>query len=287
MIYTNTLETCKKCGVKCCKPSLVSEPFDINLQPGDFTKIVELGAELLIDTVLDPEEGLRFIITPHIFGYCPFLNYWKQKCTIYSSRPSTCKRFPYDSQIKTSVKNQCPLWNSLDSKRIANIEEHYVRKFQSEKFIKEQKQLDALDAFTYTSNYSKRIDDLMKVRNTRLVNNSQGSFLIKSYTAKYNDQTFESILGLLHRFRERITQEQLILDILVIDKQYSPIFELQGVLGVNNLDRNEIFQVLASQDNYYEEKFDGSFIKGVFYLEELYYDWGDCWNELYKVLFQT
>ncbi|MHA1330022.1 MAG: YkgJ family cysteine cluster protein [Candidatus Hodarchaeales archaeon] len=290
MISTNTLsirEICENCGAKCCKPSMVSEPFDINLGLGDFTKILEIGAEFLIDTVFDPEEGLRFILKPHIFGYCPFLDYRSNKCKIYSSRPITCKRFPYDPQVKSSIKNQCLLLKSFDSKRLKSIEKHYSRKIVSEDFIEKQRKLDELDALNYSTKYSKTIDSCLDdKRPSSLVHNAFGSFIVKPFLDN-DDRTLRSLLRLLQSFKEHINVEKIVINVFVIDQLYQPILELKGILGKDNSTETEIFHGLDSQYNYYEEKFNGPFLEGIFYFEELdksLDSWSQCWTELSRVL---
>ena len=103
----SSLQTCNTCGARCCKPNLVVNPFNLNLAPGDFSNLYRNGLGAFLSVGYDERYGASFIISPHIFGYCPFLNYLTNECTIYPHRPSICRDFPFDSNIKNSVKESC------------------------------------------------------------------------------------------------------------------------------------------------------------------------------------
>ncbi|WP_455464352.1 YkgJ family cysteine cluster protein [Candidatus Hodarchaeum mangrovi] len=276
-------ELCIICGAKCCKPNLVKDPFNLNLLPGDFTKLLKKNFHVMIGTGIDERNNLSLTIKPHIFGYCIFLNYFTNQCQIYSTRPQICRRFPFDSSINSSVKGQCLILTTISLEKLNQIENKIIIKDNSKENLNLMKIKDEEDSLIYQDEYVPQVESYFSTKS--YIQSKYGSFFI-SHNESFQYDLFNQLTALLENYRIFFNHIKVILSIGIVNSSNYPFLFIEGILDpINQYSQKRIFQEIEKKGNYYLSQIDGSYLEGLIYYDEIFEDpshWHSCWEESRK-----
>ncbi len=273
-------EICNTCGTKCCKPNLVASPFNLNLAPGDFSTLLKNGHWVVLSIGYHTSLGPSFVISPHIFGFCSFLDYTSNKCKIYDQRPSLCKNFPFDPQIDNPVKKFCLLFIQTSRYLQMKYEREYQRLERDDIWQRKLKSKEEEDQDAYFNIY-KRKESTLNFKET-LINNKLGSFLFTHLLNISVDNL--GLFALLEEYSSFFALNQIVINAKIVNDKRDLISKVEGVYKSGfHFTKDNIQAIIANQTSYYLNKYNGSYLEGILYLTDLKKpipDWQICWYEL-------
>jgi Fe-S-cluster containining protein len=272
---------CNKCGAICCKPTLFEMPYNLNLKPGDFSKIINIGYYALLNVGHDVTRGEAFVIHPHIFGHCPFLKYNTNSCTIYDIRPKMCSVFPYDPRSKEKIKEKCLILKTFKKDRLKEIQKKLSEYYDSTNFKKMEEKKQELDLISFRTQLAPFIKVISEQE--RYLNNSWGSFVF--HTKLNVDISYANMFfKLIDSYSTYFKQEEVVIKSRIVTEEPSNSINILGVFSQNKTyDKYLIKEYLKKGDYYFTEVFDGSFLEGVIFDYELKRppsSWEPYWDEM-------
>ncbi len=270
---------CKKCGAKCCKPTLISIPSHINLCQGDFTNLFEQGYWGCLG--ISPTRNiLSFIIRPHLFGHCPFLDYDTCECMIYENRPLVCRNFPFDPLNRLEMEQFCLLAKNLGEKKIQTIRNKLLIKYNTFKSQQERERKDYMDQTLFHTQFTPMINQI--ILSSKFITDNQGTYVIFGDYSK--SHLVEALLGMIGEYSKFFKQKQVMFSIMILNHNYRPVYLLRGIYGSKEtFTETQLMEILDQKGNeYFHNVFDGSALEGIIFekeIEEGIEKWKKTWEE--------
>lgn len=278
---------CQECRAMCCKPLLYKQTFSLTLQVTDSVRFFQnnlTGVMALQERTPLPfmeEASLPvFLIFQHIFGYCPFLDFEQNKCTIYdkSYYPLTCIVFPYLSSPTPALENDCLLQTRLSKKLFRAKKQETQKRF--DKYM--LKELDNLAPFL--KELIERGDFLGY--DGDVITNHWGTFAIKSFN-DHQPHELEGLFLLLNRYSQLLKVKKLYLRMRVIDRNFQMLHWITGIMHEEQPRSQQFMErKIQQQINDSYNHLHPTTILGVIFDDELQkYPryWIECWKQRVKI----
>jgi len=217
-----------------------------------------------------------YLIMSHIFGYCPFLDYTQNQCSLYGTDlfPYGCRIFPYITSPTPSLEKTCLLPNRLASHTYTQ-EKREAEDFLQKETITEVKNLERfIEKIEQLGDFLQYLGEPLTTR--------WGMFAVKSY----NDRPQAELKGLfllLNKYAQFLGDKRLYLRIRVIDREFQLLHWVTGIFHDNHPRTQHSMEQLIQRR--IREGFGRSppnLVIGVIFADELQkYPsyWADCWQQ--------
>lgn len=219
-------ELCQECGATCCKPMLGKSLFDIYVSrkaplflKKDLLHLIRKYGSI-DDLKTHTTKLTLWYLVPHIFGYCPFLDYPTSSCTIYDEdfRPFTCQMFPFSAGNDEDLSESCMILKHTNKRQIRkktnqnNSEVHNWGK----SVIEAQERLTPIH-----QKYERQL-----IADYRFVQHRE-DIILKVYSP-IKESILLNLEAVVEHYAETLSLKELALDVIIIDKDYQLVGLVQG-----------------------------------------------------------
>lgn len=268
-------DLCKKCGSKCCKPNITPNPFHINISSKDTSKLL-LKYSCLLDIIHLKENSYSFIIKPHVFGYCSFLEYEAGKCLIYNERPFTCSEFPYNDD-RSVIKEDCLILQNKKMNHNVNSKEIGSKSSSQIKFIEDEKKISNENMYNDFLSFQYRF-----TANRKFINSKYGSYQLR-FSSEIHDKELQNLIKLFYQYKSFLNLDELYVKCRVVNSHSNKFYTLQGILSQKQeYSLKQVFHRYENLSTYYQNINDGSLMEGIVFTDDInnsFKNWNKIWLE--------
>lgn len=218
-------QLCAMCGATCCNPMLGTSVYDIYVNYNarvyaerNFLHLIRKYGS--IDNLkLQTSEFDLWYLVPHIFGYCPFLDYPKNSCKIYSRdiRPVSCQHFPF-IHANDNLVQICKILKHTNKRVIRKKTNQYLSQVRSwgKSVMQTHKHVTLIH-----QEFEKNL-----IARYRFVQHRE-DILLKVYSPIKESVLF-NLEALVVHYAESLTLREMALDVVIIDDNYQLVGLVQG-----------------------------------------------------------